>query len=350
MIAEILEAAEMCGLDFIKDNGDELIYRCPFCGDKSGHLYVNPAKNVYHCVRCGEGGYAVGMVAKLFSVSKSEAARMLNNKTKALIFGYGIKERHPKKLEGKQEQENIASIEVRHKVYSTLLDIFELSKKHKENLLKRGLPEHIIERNGYKTLETDPKIRKVICRYLAKIFDLSKVPGFYKDDSGEWDYIDTEGFLIPVRDIKGRIQGLQIRRDTEENGKYRWFSASKKGGQKAKNFVHVSFGLNHKDSVVITEGPLKADIASYYTDYTFLAVPGVSSWREAVKVLGDMKGIRKVFVAFDMDYKTNTAVEKCLKDLNKELVSKGYKTKILTWDPRFKGIDDYVVWRRKNNG
>lgn len=34
-------------------SGDEVIYRCPRCGDSSGHLYVNYQRGKYNCVRCG---------------------------------------------------------------------------------------------------------------------------------------------------------------------------------------------------------------------------------------------------------------------------------------------------------
>lgn len=156
-MAEILEAAEMCGLNLIKNRGDEVIALCPFCNDRSGHLYLNPDKNAYHCVRCGEGGYAVGMVAKIMNVSRSEAARMLNEKTRWIGIMY--RERYKIKLprtEKKESNDNMAPIEIRDKVYSIFLDILELSDKHKKNFLQRGLPEHIIEKNGYKTLATDP--------------------------------------------------------------------------------------------------------------------------------------------------------------------------------------------------
>lgn len=33
--------------------GDEVIYLCPKCNDKSGHLYVNYKRGKYNCVRCG---------------------------------------------------------------------------------------------------------------------------------------------------------------------------------------------------------------------------------------------------------------------------------------------------------
>lgn len=41
----------------------ELKIDCPFCG-KLKHLYVNTAKGVYHCFKCGEGGRLTGDLIK----------------------------------------------------------------------------------------------------------------------------------------------------------------------------------------------------------------------------------------------------------------------------------------------
>lgn len=35
-------------------SGEDIIYLCPRCNDKSGHLYVNYHKGKYNCVRCGQ--------------------------------------------------------------------------------------------------------------------------------------------------------------------------------------------------------------------------------------------------------------------------------------------------------
>ena len=35
---------------------DSIYFDCPFCDDSKGHLNIHPAKRVYRCNRCGEGG------------------------------------------------------------------------------------------------------------------------------------------------------------------------------------------------------------------------------------------------------------------------------------------------------
>lgn len=35
-------------------SGNDIIYLCPRCGDKSGHLYIDFTRGRYHCVRCSQ--------------------------------------------------------------------------------------------------------------------------------------------------------------------------------------------------------------------------------------------------------------------------------------------------------
>ena len=55
---------------------------------------------------------------------------------------------------------------------------------------------------------------------------LAGVPGFYKSQ-GQWTLkIPGRGILIPVRDVQGQIQGLQVRLDNVEKRKFRWLSSN----------------------------------------------------------------------------------------------------------------------------
>ena len=91
-----------------------------------------------------------------------------------------------------------------------------------------------------------------------------------------WTFIhEKRGILIPVRDRYGRIQGLQIRRDNVEKRKFRWVSsAEKKDGCKAEGWTHFSGPV--RPMLVLTEGPMKADVINALTGLTVLAVPGVN--------------------------------------------------------------------------
>lgn len=40
----------------LTSNGDELKVNCPWCADTKQHLYINTAKEVFHCFKCSKGG------------------------------------------------------------------------------------------------------------------------------------------------------------------------------------------------------------------------------------------------------------------------------------------------------
>jgi len=154
--------------------------------------------------------------------------------------------------------------------------------------------------------------------------------------------------------------------------RYFWLSsASKEDGTGAGDPapVHVavptsklskwkSNTLHKAKTVWVTEGALKADIAvehiaNVYTPTerlnvgsTFLAVPGVNSWRLLMPLLAEME-VKHVNIAFDMDVMTNHHVEFYLKELVMELKEKGYSANLVIWNEKDgKGIDDVFVNRR----
>src|SRR5699024_2971723 len=67
------------------------------------------------------------------------------------------------------------------------------------------------------------------------------------------------GFLIPVRDRDGLIQGLKIRLDEADqpNRKYRWLSSrgrSMSNGTRSYSWIHVT-GDRTRKRAFLTEGP-----------------------------------------------------------------------------------------------
>ena len=79
-----------------------------------------------------------------------------------------------------------------------------------------------------------------------------------------------------MRDVKGRIQGMQVRLDSAKKRKFRWVSsAGLPEGCGAKTWVHLAG--DPRPLVLLTEGPMKADVIHALTGQTVLAVPGVNS-------------------------------------------------------------------------
>ncbi|TCO68211.1 DUF3854 domain-containing protein [Caldanaerobacter subterraneus] len=344
---DILDVAKRLRIRILRRaSSEEYIARCPFCGDSKnpehGHLYLNVSKNVYYCVRCGEGGDAVNLYAELRNIDTREAYKELMEEN---ITPLVLKEKVQKK-----KHNPVAPIETRDKVYRAFLDKLTLKEQHLRNLLKRGLSWEETAKNLYKSLPEEPQQRWEICRELIKEgYNLKGIPGFYqreKDGEKYWDFVDYKGFLIPVKDVQGRIQGFQIRLDEEEKGrKYLWFSSRNKlNGTPAHAWQGVHGGPSKV--VIVTEGPLKADVAHYLSRYTFVSVPGVTAIK-GIEIVLKQLGAKKVYIAFDMDILTNPAVQKARKRLENKLVEAGFEVRTKTWDSRYKGIDDYLLVQRK---
>lgn len=163
-------------------------------------------------------------------------------------------------------------------------------------------------------------------RLLGDGFYLAGVPGFYRRDD-QWTFIsESRGILIPVRDMDGRIQGLQIRRDNVSRRKFRWVSSiGKDDGCKAEGWVHVA-GTS-RASVILIEGPMKADIIHYLTGQTVIAVAGVNTLSQLEPVLERLRecGTEKIMTAFDMDFMANPHVRSGYENLTRILDDNGFR-------------------------
>ena len=92
-------------------------------------------------------------------------------------------------------------------MYAEMLSFLTLSERHRENLLERGLSEERIERNGYRSMPETPAQRRLLAKLVGSSYELLGIPGFYTRN-GQWTLAGPNGFLIPVRDKDGLIQGL----------------------------------------------------------------------------------------------------------------------------------------------
>jgi hypothetical protein len=260
----------------------------------------------------------------------------------------------------KVEYKAAMPVEYLDKVYRKFLSMLTLLPAHNDNLLGRGLSQNIIDMNMYKSIPCDNKTKNKICTSLGEIFNLDRVPGFYKNSYGHWDMFNPHGFLIPIMSSEKEIQSMQIRLDNpNEKKRYRFFGSSgfpqeNPNGTKADVAIHVSWGKRKEiKRIGITEGGLKADIASYYTGYTWLALPGVNSAQPELISLLKFINPEKIDLAFDMDYMDNPRVQKALTKLKLSLDDEHFNYEMIHWErfytenPKLKGIDDYLSFLYK---
>lgn len=309
--------------------------RCPCCDTEKGkHLNINLKKEVF---RCGEAGGIFDLYA-LFTGTPREQAR------RAILDRIGP----PQRTETWERrvmptEKRAAPIEVRHKAYRELLSALTLADHHREDLQNRGLTEEDISRLGYKSIPVGSGIA-IAKRLLERNAQLAGVPGFFRARSGEWAFVhQQEGILIPVRNAQGQIQGLQVRLDNTDRRKFRWVSSgSFFDGCKAEGWTHLAG--EPKSKILLTEGPMKADIINALTGLTVLAVPGVNALTKLEESLLALRraGLREIKTAFDMDYCTNWYVQKGYEELLHLLGRMGFRYGTYVWDPRYKGLDDFI--------
>lgn len=314
---------------------------CPCCDNEPGkrHMNINLKKDVFRCPRCGFSGGIFDLYAYYARIPRE-------NVREALIARLNVRGEVPELKIPEQNfmtESPLMDIDARSATYEALLDQLTLATDHRANLISRGLPLDALPRLGYRTT---PAVgtAAIAKRLLADGHYLAGVPGFYRED-GQWTFVhEARGILIPVRDLRGRIQGLQIRRDNVSRRKYRWVSsAGREDGCAAETWIHCAG--EPVPEVILTEGALKADIVHALTGRTVIAVAGVNSLNPLEPVLHELRnnGTKKIMTAFDMDFLTNPHVQSGYEHLAAILNRTGLRYGTYVWDPAYKGLDDFLA-------
>lgn len=374
----IMDVVELLHLRVRRHQADSVYVDCPFCGDCRGKMNVNHAKNVWRCNYCGEYGGMLALYARLNHTTNSDAYREICDslQTGETSWGYEERERNyfsaggSSKEPGAEAQKETVSQSERasareiHQTYALLLEMLSLVPKHTKHLQseKRGLTEEQIREIGFKSTPPFYLCRSLTKRLLMQGCTVQGVPGFYQDASGNWTVnfnSITAGILIPAVGIDGLIQGLQILLDvpirdkdapSEKTGtKYLWLSSSTKHmGTTSGSPVHF-VGNPFTRTLYVTEGLLKADIAHYLMNRSFLAIAGANNVAQLDTLfqLLAQNGTELIVEAHDMDKYSNKATAKGSSKIYQIARQCGLECKRLTWNPNYKGVDDWQLAVRK---
>jgi ribosomal protein S27E len=345
-------------------------FDCPFC-KKQRKFHVDYQRNVFRCNACGEAGG----VLKLHQLARG----IPDTKTAFRDLQNSLQNSDVQNVEPPQAREIITHpimISVRNDVYNNLLSFLSLSDRHHADLIQRGLTEEKIVAGNYKTFPVVgfctlaelslwksvniPDLQQAI-RFWNQKLPEAGVPGFFTTSDSIRIVRRGTGYFIPVRDIYGRISGMQIRYDAlpenasetqkENYHKYSWFSSSeKKTGcciTGIETIHHVGFTdpEHTPETVFLTEGALKADVASALSGKPFIALIGVNNTSQLETELAYLKehGTKEIRVCIDMDYREKPNVSKALDHIMQIISKSGIQRMLLTWDPAYKGIDDFLL-------
>ena len=130
------------------------------------------------------------------------------------------------------------------------------------------------------------------------------------------------------------------------DGVYRWFSSrSMPNGTRSYSWVHVT-GDTTRKRAFLTEGPLKGDVASYLSqDELFICIGGVNALGGLTDTIRAI-GVREIIETMDMDQMTNPNVRNAVLTMRKEVRKiPGIRYLKYTWNPAYKGVDEYLLSR-----
>ena len=356
-MAELLtmrRAVEIFGLDC--DTSRRIVnIECPCCGkgpkDKKLNINFDRYGNddgAFRCVRCGAEGRPLQFWALVRGLDMKDMQAAAKD-----YFAYAeennLRMTPVKKVFHTRIDVDTADVATRNATYNGLLNILALNDYHRQALLNRGLSEKVIEQNMYRSYPA-ASLSDIAELLSSQGYVLKGVPGFFTKE-GNWSMLRfSGGFLIPQRDGFGRIQGMQIRMDNPTKGKYITLSTGEyyQNGAKGHSCCHLAKGKDIK-KVILTEGPLKADIISYYTGMSVIGIPGVNALSYLKKALHDMKaaGMEQILTAFDMDLYDNLYVMRAFEHLKEVLQALRIPYSQLVWDRRYKGLDDFLHAEKK---
>ena len=240
-------------------------------------------------------------------------------------------------------------------VYRALLGEHLLSEAHGQHLRdERKLSGQAIVERGYKSwglfpLQRAPMARAVYERLGNVTLD---VPGVIVRKQKGPEYVTlagAPGIAIPVRNVKGRIVGMQIRVDRPGAGKYLWLSSASQGGASPGTPVHVARPRDRREGsgrVWLTEGPLKADIACERLSEIVLALPGVNALGNFVPTVEELvqRGeLKELVVALDSDWRDKPAVAKARNLVAERAARAGVTVWLARWVSEHKGLDDLLL-------
>jgi hypothetical protein len=327
---------------------------CPNCSPnhttKRKTLNIDFRQNVYGCPRCNFSGGVYNLV----SYYTGWPLNTIKDHIRAGDLGNIKVDDEHRHVVAPSAEPTMASLERRNSVYNAMLDLMSLSETHKNDLLRRGISEEHIESNRFKSYPKYMDLSIIPKKLINNGYDLRGVPGFGLDENGAWAMVrlPDSGYLIPMRNGTGYIQGFQIRYDHPHDNipKYSYFSSKRmEKGTGCEGWCSWS-GMNVREAttpfdVVVTEGPLKGFIVHELTNANVIAVPGVSVLKKLPPVLKELNqlGLRKVVIAYDMDALSKVEVSNQLARMREMLDDLELPHQTLMWDQNYKGLDDWLL-------
>lgn len=282
----------------LKKTGANYWGLCPFHKEKSPSFSVNPAKGIYKCFGCGEGGDSLSFIMKTRGLEFKEVIKDL-----AEQFNFEM----PNSFQSGPNQKDLKDQMIKACTKASEFYNKELSKADKSItsiLTDRGMNETIIK--DY-TLGFAPKEYKSLYEALKKDFKdevLEKCGLILKTQKG--DYIDRfrNRIIIPIKDDSGNVVAFGARSvEADQNPKY-LNSADSLIYNKSKllyGLYYAKDAIKQEDGIIVMEGYFDVITAQANGVKNCVASCGTSLTLDHIKLISRYSKSRRIFLAFDSD-------------------------------------------------
>lgn len=312
-------------------------------------------KNICHCFACGVNADIFELIGWDYNTSDFNEQFKIGCDLFGLDIGQTSHTRARikpvRKYDKTKNEDERAPLEVRHNVYTAMKDIFGLRSVNEKHLSEvRHLTEKRIKTDYFWMPKEWPKgtINKIMKLASCSPDMLKKVPGFYQDGAGNLTHRKESGIAILIRDVDGKAQGIQIRRDTAEKGnRYVWFSSRfAKGGTSPGAAKDVVIPRRPKKILCVTEGRFKAESLAQKGNIT-ISLQGVANWKnidQVIQKLREKYTLHTIYLMFDADVMGNIQIMKTLQKMTEYLhqTLPDMQVKTGVWKIESgKGIDDF---------
>ncbi len=288
----------------VKKAGSNFRAICPFHHEKTGSLMISPAKQIWHCFGCQEGGDIFGFVMRYENIEFREALKILADKA-----GVKLPQYTSANQQVTDEKELLMRINAfAAKFYQEILWKNPRGAEALAYLKKRGLTEETIKQwqigfapNEFHLLEQALTKKNVPLDALVK----AGVSG--KNERGQLYDRFRGRITFPILNYYGEVVGFSARTLEEKDATGRPLAKYVNSPETViYNKSRVVFGLNFakteirkKDEVIIVEGQMDC-IAAHQAGFTnVVASSGTAFTLDQVTLLGRLT--KNLKFCFDAD-------------------------------------------------
>ena len=187
---------------------------CPFHDEKTPSFHVTPAKGLYYCFGCGEGGDVIDFVMAMDQVTFAEAVEMLADRV-GITLRYT--DENDKDRENRTRRRDLVAVNTATAEYFQEMLHTPAAEPARQFLLSRGFPEESWKHFGVGYAPTSGLLSRL--QQLNFTDDNIRGSGVVGVADNNTTYERFRDRIIwPITDLSGDIVGFGGRRLSDDNG------------------------------------------------------------------------------------------------------------------------------------